>query len=314
MTPIGKLLLLSGLALLFAAEAQAATFRFASIEEGRAILLGDKEWYAGLGPAEIAIRLESAVPDKTAGDLKEFYSGEVRAWSDADIADQERVIENNRSKVDAYEELLPETIWLVKVSEKVEGALPHTRGNAIFVPEPTGYMDRHVLLHEIFHVLSREQSFRRDTLYQIIGFQPCRLEETPWMKSRRLSNPDVPSGAYYLDTGGKTPGAVIPWLHAAHVAFDSEVHGGFGGHFGFGLLSVAVVDGTCNPHQSAVGIPVILSPGDVPGFFAAIGRNTGYIIHPEEVLADNFVFLLTRRKDLPNPEIVEQLGNWLGEN
>lgn len=311
MSALGRWIALWILAVALSAEASALEFRYASVEEGRAILLGDDEWYAALGPAEIAIRMKALAPDKTADDLKDFYRGEVLAWSEEDISLQGDVITGSRLLFTAYENLFPQTVWLVKASKRVEGAMPHTRGNAIFVPETAGHISQYVLLHELFHILSREQSSRRDTLYRLIGFKPCNLEETPWMKARRLSNPDVPPGAYYLALKEKTPGAVIPWLHAAHDAFDPEVPGGFAGHFGFGLLSVTVQEGTCKPRQSPAGVPEILSPVDVPGFHAAVGTNTGYIIHPEEVLADNFVFLLTGQKDLPNPEIVERLGNWL---
>ena len=67
----------------------------------------------------------------------------------------------------------------------------------------------------------------------------------------------------------------------------------------------------CSVVPGAAGEAKLLNPENVPEFFTAIGRNTGYIIHPEEVLADNFVFLLTGHEDLPNPEIVERLGNWI---
>ena len=36
----------------------------------------------------------------------------------------------------------------------------------------------------------------------------------------------------------------------------------------------------------ATGEPVLLDPANVPDFHEQIGRNTKYIIHPEEVLAD----------------------------
>ena len=63
---------------------------------------------------------------------------------------------------------------------------------------------------------------------------------------------------------------------------------------------------------------MLLDPDDVPGYHEQIGRNTRYIIHPEEILADNFVFLLDGRIDLPTPRVVEQMGKVLqatfGEN
>jgi hypothetical protein len=302
-------------------EAEATEFKFASVEQGRALLLGEDAWFAGLGSAEIAIRMGSPVPDKTADDLRDFYSEGILAWTEQEIGSQKAVIAGQGEMLARWGHLLPGTVWFVKMSGRVEGGMPHTRGNAIFLPEPGGEASTGLFLHELFHVLSRAQASRHDALYDIVGFKPCKLEETDWMMRRRLSNPDVPRGAWYLDVEGpdvegpdvegRDADAVMPWLHAAHDAFDEGVHGGFGGHFGFGLLSVIVSEGKCGPRQSETGVPVILSPGDVPGFAAAIGRNTGYIIHPEEVLADNFIFLVTGRTELPNPEIPEKLRLWL---
>ena len=34
--------------------------------------------------------------------------------------------------------------------------------------------------------------------------------------------------------------------------------------------------------------PVLLDPEDLPDYHRRIGRNTNYIIHPDEILADNF--------------------------
>ncbi len=59
------------------------------------------------------------------------------------------------------------------------------------------------------------------------------------------------------------------------------------------------------------GRPVLVEPASVPGYAQQIGDNTKYIIHPEEVLADNFVFLLEGRIDLPTPRIVEAMGTVL---
>ena len=56
---------------------------------------------------------------------------------------------------------------------------------------------------------------------------------------------------------------------------------------------------------------MLVEPTDVPGYAEQIGANTKYIIHPEEILADNFVFLIDGRIDLPTPRIIEQMGNVL---
>jgi hypothetical protein len=45
----------------------------------------------------------------------------------------------------------------------------------------------------------------------------------------------------------------------------------------------------------------------VSSYHEQIGRNTGYIIHPEEVLADNFALLLLGRTAVKSPHILDRL-------
>ena len=35
---------------------------------------------------------------------------------------------------------------------------------------------------------------------------------------------------------------------------------------------------------------------NVPDFFEKITTNTGYIIHPDEIIADNFMYIMMREK------------------
>ncbi|NRB27812.1 MAG: hypothetical protein HRU37_09060, partial [Roseibacillus sp.] len=55
----------------------------------------------------------------------------------------------------------------------------------------------------------------------------------------------------------------------------------------------------------------LLDAGEVTGFLEQVGENTTYLIHPEEILADNFVLLVTGKRDVPSPEVVEKLGKVL---
>ncbi len=52
---------------------------------------------------------------------------------------------------------------------------------------------------------------------------------------------------------------------------------------------------------------------DISGFFEKIGKNTNYIIHPEEILADNFSFMVLQKRNLPSPVIVKKLKKILKE-
>ena len=57
--------------------------------------------------------------------------------------------------------------------------------------------------------------------------------------------------------------------------------------------------------------PQLLSIKDVGQFFEQIGRNTGYIIHPEEILAENFALLLSGSSELETPELIQKIKRLL---
>lgn len=51
----------------------------------------------------------------------------------------------------------------------------------------------------------------------------------------------------------------------------------------------------------------MLDPEEVSGFYEQVGRNTGYVIHPEEIIAENFALLVTGKRDLPSPEVIAKI-------
>jgi hypothetical protein len=59
--------------------------------------------------------------------------------------------------------------------------------------------------------------------------------------------------------------------------------------------------------------PRLVDFGQVSGFYEQVGRNTEYIIHPEEILADNFAMLVLADQDVPSPEILKKLQDVLTE-
>ena len=56
-------------------------------------------------------------------------------------------------------------------------------------------------------------------------------------------------------------------------------------------------------------------PEDAENFWEVFGENTGYVIDPEECMADNFRFALTYGmdgRDYKNPEIIEAILGYIG--
>ncbi|MCJ8315092.1 MAG: hypothetical protein HRU38_18520, partial [Saccharospirillaceae bacterium] len=53
----------------------------------------------------------------------------------------------------------------------------------------------------------------------------------------------------------------------------------------------------------------ILDVSQVSGYFEQVGKNTNYIIHPEEILADNFALMVLGIKTIQSPEIIDEIKN-----
>ena len=89
---------------------------------------------------------------------------------------------------------LPPRILLVKTSDQLDNAMPHTRGAAVMLSdailttaEPS--MLRLVLVHEIFHLLSRHNPDLRERLYSLAGFR--RFPSRNVLVARSASVADV---------------------------------------------------------------------------------------------------------------------------
>ena len=101
--------------------------------------------------------------------------------------------------------------------------------------------------------------------------------------------------------GVATP--VTPVLLGAADRYDVAKGGEFFQQMQFRLLVLDEKEGRFQPGES----PRLLEPSQAPDYLEQIGRNTGYVIHPEEILAENFVQLVNGRADAPTPRVLEEL-------
>src|SRR5690606_26030992 len=81
--------------------------------------------------------------------------------------------------------------------------------------------------------------------------------------------------------------------------------------FDYVTLSMLLVDrsdssGPARPIEDDDG-PVLVPIPEAGGFFEHVGRKTVYIIHPEEILASNFVLLVMGRNRVPSPDVLERM-------
>ena len=285
---------------------------FATVEEAKAILAKRDVYIEGLSPFEREAKIKKAGPVST-GQFVEFIQDQALEWSDEEKAKLREVIAAAKPKLAKFAKHLPKRITLIKTTGKDEGGTPYTRGTSIILPKRRAGQSakglERLFYHELFHIISRRNIRLRDELYKVIGYEKCGMVSLPGdMMPRRISNPDAPVVEHCIRVSrdGETYW-VAPVLFSRTPRYDPETGGTFFRYLEFRLM---VIDRKSAKATLKDSKPLLLKPDAVEGFYEQIGRNTGYIIHPEETLANNFVHLMLKKQDLKNPEIpkkIEQL-------
>jgi hypothetical protein len=283
----------------------------AGVEDGKRILTTADAFTQSLSRFDLQARLKRT-ENATLGEWKKFVAAEVLPWTDVEIAHVKPAVTVLAEKLKKLKLALPDKVLLVHTSGKEEGDAAYTRANAIFLPSkvlsyPPDKLED-LLCHELFHVLSRHDALTRQRLYGIIGFRAC--EEIPLpavLKDRKLTNPDAPLVNCTIDL--KIDGRVVtatPVLYASTENYDAEKGGSLFRYLTFRLMVLEKRDGKWQPASSG-GNPILLEPLQTASFMEQIGKNTGYIIHPDEILADNFIQLVKEHKQVATPRIIEQM-------
>jgi len=307
------ILALAGMTVLILNPAFATEYKFADKETAIKILTANDEYLTTMKPIEIALQIGSPTADKTIEELKAHYAANVLEWPEAEKALMKALLVTHKKKLAKISHMLPDTVYFIKVADAVESGIPHTRGNAFVSPSRRTSISTKLFFHQIFHILSRYNRIKRASLYNIIGFRPCYFQPTEEVDKYTIRNPEAPFTEFFLPVEiDDRDTYVMSYLHTTYEGFDPTVERGFDGHITGDLIEVTVDKGICKPIIKADGSPSIYKHEDVPNFYEKVGHNTKFDIHPEEIIADNFAFLMMDKKDLINPEILEEIEEWLG--
>ena len=282
------------------------------MREGAAALTRRDDYLNRLSPFDRQVRLKTD-RDVSPDEFTAFISTHVRPWTDEEVERLTALLQELAEKLRPWKLNLPPVIQLVKTSGREEAGAAYCRGAAIVLPQ--NLVDnrrgniKKILPHEVFHILSSHNPKLRRRLYAIIGFRPSNEVSLPEaLRARRITNPDAPLNNYYItaDDGSEW----MPVLVSKSDRYDPAAGGSLFTYLDFKLMQLA---GDAEHRRPAMkdGMPILVEPSALPDYARQIGDNTKYIIHPEEILADNFVHLVDGRSDLPNPEIVDQMGQVL---
>ena len=144
-------------------------------------------------------------------------------------------------------------------------------------------------------------------MYGIIGFDISESISYPDnIKARRITNPDAPQTDSYINLLADGKGiSCMMILYAT----DDYSGGSFFDYLNIGFLSL--VGDKEKTAEIVNGEPVIYTMQQVQNFFEQVGRNTNYIIHPEEIMAENFTHAILSTEGLEDPIILEKIRQTL---
>ncbi|MCC6280071.1 MAG: hypothetical protein IT262_05710 [Saprospiraceae bacterium] len=272
--------------------------------------------------AEMSIQMKRALSptdtrEKVLPEYIAYLKSDVLDYSHAESKFTAEVIEKVfKTSESVAPGAFPDTLLLIKTKGRHYGdGVWYTRENCIIIPanelasKKTNPFTT-TMFHELFHVYSRLQPKKSAQLYKLIGFESIGYENLripQQLSDRILHNPDGVDFAQKIilkQTDGSVKQA-IPVIYANQPGFKAG-NTEFFGYVEFNVYEVEQnTDGTWRVLTKEDGLTSTLSLQSQPDFFAQIKDNTGYIIHPDEVLADNFSFVMTRQK---SPALTEKFS------
>lgn len=285
------------------------SYRFATKAEAQMLITDIDNFTNKLNSLDINLRLGKE--DGRKSELLRLAMNETLNWSDEDKKKITAAFKSLQAKIDKQKLKIkyPHEIILVKTSMKEEmNVTAYTRKNWIalgedFINKATKDNLEYLLAHEMFHLLTRSDKNFKKSVYSVIGFEvtdrelffPIDIVE------RKISNPDIEqydSYAEFTIDGTKQKCSMIIYSDKAYTT------GGLGDYLNVGLIPL---DENLIPLRTD-GKTIIYGIDKAEDFYDKVGRNTKYTINPEEILADNFAYLLIQKKDLPNPEIIKNIA------
>ena len=288
-------------------------FVFATPEEGRGILTAKDAYIEQMSPFDRSCRMRRD-RDVTEEEFLSFVSNNVLSWEKDDEDRIQLIIASMEPKIKRFASVLPDRIYLIMTTGNEEGGAAYTRGDAIVIPRGLTSGDvvtlYKLISHELFHLISRRNTQLRDELYEIIGFKKCPPFQFPGaLRARKITNPDSPLNDHCIRVkAGKQNLLVVPILYSSMDRYDKAHSEEFFDYLQVAFLAVARDNGPGRKPTLLKGSkPNLYKETELGGFYEQIGKNTDYIIHPDEILADNFSYLFFGITELKSPEVVRKM-------
>jgi len=281
-----------------------------SVKASQAIVLDEREgFFDKITVIDMSIQMKKipaahATRAEVLAEYKDYIQKDVLSFTDSEKEMITRIMKRMYTQCSKLSSnlVLPE-IRLIKTHAKHYGtAVYYTRDNIIVIPKyvlqtPDEEAFYSTMLHELFHIYSRYNPKKQDALYELIGFKridhPEHLSFDETLKNKMLTNPDGVNIGFAIklkqEDGPST--LAIPVLFSKKDQFDPSVTDFFD-YVDFALYEVKPPLSRMLKVLSDNDGKSTISKELMADFFRQIKDNTNYIIHPDEVMADNFMFAI----------------------
>ena len=276
---------------------------FASAESARDYLKMEDKFLLNLSPFDRSARLNTS---REVNNLEfvDFISKQTLNWDTNEKENIINIMNEIMVALSEYNIFLPNEIIFITTTGLEEGGAAYCRANNIIV---LPFFSHDTILHELFHIYSRNNLKIQEVLYGILGFKKCNELLLPAeIFQYKITNPDTAHNNYCFPSmiNGRNFNLMPILLSPSN--YDEHKGGKFFSYVE--LHFIAVIDNGQNM------VPIIENNNfliytleQIPNDYGYDVMNTYYNIHPEEILADNFVYLITKEENLPNMELIERM-------
>lgn len=292
------------------ADPVAPEFVFVDAQQGSEILGMRDDYVRATSPIERKAKLKTTEPVDEER-FRQHMRGSTLEWTAEQRDNLAPIILSLKKLLSGVRWKMPERILLVQSGPALEDGFPHTRANAIITPAryyqqgPLTMM--YLLSHETFHILSRQNPELREALYAAIGFKRCdSVVIPPEIAALRVTNPDsVESRHTILVRYQGEPVEALPYIRFPSADIDPRL--GFMKQVKVLWLLTDRKGGECRARS---GPEASVDPEKLEGLSDQVGRDSDYLFHPEEILADHFslIFTIDNARNAPPVKSADVIG------
>lgn len=285
-----------------------------SIDAAKAIVRDDLDkFFEHLTPIDAAVQMKkndplSMSPDLMVSNYKNYLQTDVTGFTKEEATLIAKAMTEAFQLVGKVSQrYFPDDIRLIKTkAHHYDAEMYYTRENCIVIPAPMLKQKNYdaflqTMLHEISHIITRLNPNVKAQLYALAGFKKIEipLEMPDALRRRLLTNPDgvdLNWAKSMVSATGKEVFA-LPLIYAKDTLFDVKKPD-FGDYLGWNYYELmpsadnkTLIVQTVGERQQST-----LDTRGINDMFLK-NYNTAYIIHPDEIVADNFAFLMLSQKN-----------------